>query len=59
MEVIALLPHFIIGMKNKFLAHFYSKKYEMKLGSDKEFYPSRILFIGVSKRLNDYNALMD
>jgi hypothetical protein len=31
MEVITL-PHLIIGMKNEFLAHFYSRNYENELG---------------------------
>jgi hypothetical protein len=53
------LPHLIIGRKNRFLAHFYSRHYEneiMKwqgapstLGSDAHMAPS-------SKRLNDYYA---
>jgi hypothetical protein len=30
----------------------------MKLGSDKEHQPSRILYISPSKRLNDYYAPM-
>jgi hypothetical protein len=46
----------IIGMEIEFLSHFYYSKYEIKLGSGKEPHPSRILFIGPSKRLNDYNA---
>jgi hypothetical protein len=29
----------------------------MKLGSDKEPQPSRVLYIGPSKRLNDYYPL--
>jgi hypothetical protein len=57
MEVTALLPSFLIGIKNKFLTHLYSRKYEMKLGSGKEPQPSRLLYIGPSKRLNDYYAL--
>jgi hypothetical protein len=28
----------------------------MKLGSDKKPHPSRVLYIGLSKRLNDYYA---
>jgi hypothetical protein len=47
----------IIGMKIGFLTHFYARKYEMKLGSDKETYPSRVLFIDPIKRINDYYAL--
>jgi hypothetical protein len=39
------------------MADFYSRKFEMKLGSGKEPHPSRVLFIGPSKRLNDYYAL--
>jgi hypothetical protein len=39
--------------KNKFLTHLYSRKYEIKLGSGKEPQPSRVLYIGPSKRLND------
>jgi hypothetical protein len=29
------------------------------LGSGKESHPSRVLYIGLSKRLNDYYAPMD
>jgi hypothetical protein len=32
-------PHLIIGMKNEFLAHFYSRNYEMKLGGGKKPHP--------------------
>jgi hypothetical protein len=35
------------------LAHFYSIKYEMKLRSDKELHPFRVLYIGLGKGLND------
>jgi hypothetical protein len=38
------------------MTHFYIKKYEIKLKSDKESHPSRALYIGPSKRLNDYYA---
>jgi hypothetical protein len=40
------------------LIHFYSRKYEMKLGSVKVPQPSRVLYIGPNKRLNDYYAPM-
>jgi hypothetical protein len=50
------LPLLIIGMKIEFLAHFYSKKYELKLGSGKELHPYRVIYIGPCKRLNDYYA---
>jgi hypothetical protein len=33
------LPHLISAMKNEFLAQFYSKNYEMKLGSGTEPHP--------------------
>jgi hypothetical protein len=33
------LPHLISGMKNEFLTHFYSRNYEIKLGSGKEPHP--------------------
>jgi hypothetical protein len=49
------LPH-LIGMKNIFLTHFYTTNAKMKLGSGKESQPSRVLYIGPSKRLNDYYA---
>jgi hypothetical protein len=55
-EVTALPPSFYYWNGNKFLAHFYSRKYEMKLGSDKESHPSRVLYIGPSKKLNNYYA---
>jgi hypothetical protein len=35
-------------LKIDFLAYSYSRKYKIKLGSDKELYSN--------KRLNDYNA---
>jgi hypothetical protein len=50
------LPYLISGMKNEFLTHFYSRNYEMKLGSGKEPHLSRVLYIGPRKRLNDYYA---
>jgi hypothetical protein len=56
MEVTALPPSFLIGMKNRFLAHFYSRNSKIKFRSGKEPQPSRILYIGPSKRLNDYYA---
>jgi hypothetical protein len=47
------LPYLIRGIKNKLLAHFYSRNYEMKLESGKEPQPSSILYISPRKRLND------
>jgi hypothetical protein len=38
------------------MTHFYSRNTKMKLESGKELYPSRVLYIGPSKRLNDYYA---
>jgi hypothetical protein len=38
------------------MAHFYSKNLKMKLGSGNEPQPSRVLYIGLSKRLKDYYA---
>jgi hypothetical protein len=49
------LPH-SIGNENVFLAHFYTTIARMKLESGKEPQPSRVLYIGPSKRLNDYYA---
>jgi hypothetical protein len=49
------LPH-LIGNENVFLAHFYTTNARMKLGSGKEPQPSRVLYTGPSKRLNDYYA---
>jgi hypothetical protein len=49
------LPH-LIGMKNIFLAHFYTTNAKIKLGSGKEPQLSRVLYIGPNKRLNDYYA---
>jgi hypothetical protein len=56
MEFIALPPSFDYWNENEFLAHFYSKKYEIKLESGKEPRPSKVLYIGSSKKLNDYYA---
>jgi hypothetical protein len=50
------LPH-LIGIKNAFLTHFYTTNVKMKLKSGKEPQPSGVLYIGSSKRLNDYYAL--
>jgi hypothetical protein len=58
MEVTALPPSFDYFNINEFLAHFYSRKYEMILESGKEPHPPRVLFIGPRKRLNDYYAPM-
>ncbi len=52
---VTALPH-LIENKNVFLAHFYTTNARMKLGSGKELQPSRVLYIGPSKRLNDYYA---
>jgi hypothetical protein len=52
------LPHLIIEIENKFMIHFYSRNYKMKLRSGEESHPSRIIFIWLSKRLNDYYASM-
>jgi hypothetical protein len=49
------LPH-LIGNENMFLAHFYTTNTRMKLGSGEELQPSRALYIGPSKMLNDYYA---
>jgi hypothetical protein len=51
------LSHLIIEIKIKFLLHFYSRKYEMKLESSNGPHPSKVLFIRPSKIINDYNAL--
>jgi hypothetical protein len=40
------------------MSYFYSKKYEIKLESEKDPYPSRVIYIGLSKRLNDYYVPM-
>jgi hypothetical protein len=51
------LPHLICEKKNESLAHFYSRNYGNEiLGSGKELLPSRVLYIGPIKRLNDYYA---
>jgi hypothetical protein len=52
-EVTALPPLFDWKLK---LAHFYSRKYKIKVGSRKEPQPSRVLYIGSRKKLNDYYA---
>jgi hypothetical protein len=53
-------PHFLFYLikkiKTVFLAHFYPKKYKIKTGSGNELQPSKILYIGSSKRLNNYYA---
>jgi hypothetical protein len=46
----------LIGNENVLLAHFYTTNARMKLGSGKEPQPSRVLYIGLSKRLIDYYA---
>jgi hypothetical protein len=51
-----LPPSFDYWNENEFLARFYSRKYKMKLRSGKEPHPSRVLYIGPNKRLNDYYA---
>jgi hypothetical protein len=38
------------------MTHFYSRNTKMELGSGKEPHPSRDLYIGPNKRLNDYYA---
>jgi hypothetical protein len=58
MEVTVLPPLFYGKLKIEFLTHFYSRKCEMKLKSGNEPQPSRILYIGLTKRLNDYYAPM-
>jgi hypothetical protein len=57
-EVTTLHSSFDWNKKNYklFMAHFYSRKYEMMLESGKEPHPSRVLYIGPNKRLNDYYA---
>jgi hypothetical protein len=49
------LSHLIIRIKIE-LTHFYSCKYEIKLGSGNVLYHSSVLFIGPNKRQKDYNA---
>jgi hypothetical protein len=55
-EVTALPPSFLIGIKTKSCPWHTSTlgTMKMKLGSGKEPQPSRILYIGPSKMLNDY-----
>jgi hypothetical protein len=57
-KVSALPPSFLIGIKTKSCPWHTSTlgTMKMKLGSGKEPQPSRILYIGPSKRLNDYYA---
>jgi hypothetical protein len=50
------LPHLIIGMEMSFWHTSTLANTKMKLGSGKEPQPSRVLYIGPSKRLNDYSA---
>jgi hypothetical protein len=40
------------------MTHFYYRKYEIKLESVKKPHPSMVIFIGSTKRLNNYNAPM-
>jgi hypothetical protein len=58
MEVTSVPRSFDLKTKNMFFTHFYFKKYKIKLGSGKEFQSSRVLYIDLSKRLNDYYASM-
>jgi hypothetical protein len=46
----SFLAH-LIGTKNCFLTHFYTSNVKMELRSGKEPQPSRVLYIGPSKRL--------
>jgi hypothetical protein len=39
-----------------FLAHFYPRNVKMALRIGKESHPSRVLYIGPNKRINDYYA---
>jgi hypothetical protein len=55
-EVTVLPPSFDWNKKHYNMTHFYSRNKKMKLGSGKELQPSRILYIGLTKRLNDYYA---
>jgi hypothetical protein len=55
MEFTVLPPSFDWKLK---LVHFYFKIVKMKLESSKESQLSRVLYIGLSKKLNDYNAPM-
>jgi hypothetical protein len=50
------LPHLIYVIKIEFVAHFYSRKYKMKLKSGRKLQPFRVIYIGSSKKLNDYYA---
>jgi hypothetical protein len=56
-EVTALPPSFLIGMKNSFFDTTLDTT-KMKLESGNEPQPSKVLYIGPSKRLNDYYAPM-
>jgi hypothetical protein len=38
------------------MTYFYSRNVKMKLGTDKEPQPYRVLYINLNKRLNDYYA---
>jgi hypothetical protein len=57
-EVIALPPSFFIGIKTRSCPCHTSTLVimKMKLGSGKDPHPSRVLYIGPSKMLNDYYA---
>jgi hypothetical protein len=55
-DVTGFPPSFDWKLKIEFLAHFYSRNAKIKLGSGKEPHPSRVLYIGPNKRLNDYYA---
>jgi hypothetical protein len=52
-DVTVLPPSFNLKLLIEFLAHFYSRKCEMKLVSGKELHPSRVSDIGPTKMLND------
>jgi hypothetical protein len=56
MEVTALPPSSLIEIKTKSCTWHTSTldNMKMKLGSGKEPDPSRVLYIGPGKRLNDY-----
>jgi hypothetical protein len=58
MEVTVLSPSFDWKLKIKFFTHFYSINVKIDLESGKEPQTSRVLYIGPSKRLNDYYTLM-
>jgi hypothetical protein len=49
-------PYYLIKIKVLFLPHFYYSKYKIKLESGNEPYPSRVLYISLSKTINDYYA---